>query len=202
MKYQTALAAALAAVVLPSAALADNACQTIAQAKFQQWEQPRILRQAVYTMPDGNVKKTEEVFTQGVLYAFRNGVWRSGPLDVHQHQAPSAEAIARNLDAVDCERAGTDTVDGEPVDIYTYNTNSNHVDAKVTVWVSARSGLPLRTDMEDATPQRHQAASVSARYVYNADVVVPARAIMADTERRHDWQQSLVNLQLGKSASY
>lgn len=203
MKYAiSAFSAALAAIALPGAVLANDACGTIAQAKFQQWEQPRILRQSTYTMPDGRVNNTEEVFTQGVLYAFRNGVWRSGPLNMHQHQAPSADAIARNLDATDCERSGTDSIDGEPANVYTYSTNSDRVDAKVTVWISARNGLPLRTDMTDETPQRNQAASVSARYVYNADVVVPARAELADTRRRRDWQQNLINLQLGKSASY
>lgn len=196
------ISSALAAIILPAAALAGDACETIAQAKFQQWQQPRIMRQAAYTMPDGKVKKTEEVYTEGMLYAFRNGMWRTGALNVHQHQAPSAQAIARNLTALDCERTGTDSIDGEPVDIYTYSTNSDRVDAKVTVWISARSGLPLRTDIQDATPIRNQAAAVSVRYVYNADVIVPARADLADIERRHEWQKNLINLQLGKSASY
>lgn len=195
--------ATLLAAVLPGIAMADDdACYAIAKAKYAQWQQPRMMRDALFTMADGSTKTDEVIFTENMLYAEQHGMWRTGPINTRQRMALSPATIEKNLGAASCQRGGHVEENGQSATVYTYNSESDGFETTLTMLVGDSSGLPLKVEMRNAQPRGNQAVMISASYTYNDAVLVPARASMADIERRETWHKMLRNLQLGKSATF
>ncbi len=194
-------AAVLFAATLPALAGDDDACFAVANARYKQWKiQPRLASNTLDVMPDGTQKHSEDVFTENMLYAQRNGIWRSGPINAKERSPVSPESVERDLQPADCRVTGHAPVDGVPATTYAYTSQAYGFTTELTLTVSDVTGLPLRAEMRNPNPIRNQASTMSASYTYDKDVIVPEHAEMADLERRNSWQHMLRNLQFSHAA--
>jgi hypothetical protein len=130
----------------PAAAPADNACMAIADAKFQQWRQERLLIQEAKTFADNSTKNDEMILTSNTAYWNRLGVWETGNITRGERAARSPDRILRIMGLIDCAKGGSDQTMGQPATLYTYHyvPDRNGFSAEGRIWISDATGLPRR----------------------------------------------------------
>jgi len=148
----------------------SDACMKVANAKLQEWNQSRLLRDRMDTYADGSTLNTEVIFTENGLFHQVKGVWRTGQALRHQRSAGSASSVVHNMGFTECTSDGADAVDGQKALVYSYEQGPN---MKSRIWVSEMTGLPLRAEINQV-PLRHDIPTkIVMIYVYNGDVHVP-----------------------------
>ncbi len=148
----------------------SDACMRVANAKLQEWNQARLLRDRMDTYANGSTLNTQIIFTENGMFQLVKGVWRTGQATRHQRSAGSASSVAHNMGFTDCSADGAENVDGQKALVYSYEQGP---DMKSRVWISEATGLPLRTEISQ-TPERYDIpAKIIMTYAYNDDVHVP-----------------------------
>lgn len=159
----------------------------VADAKLQEWNQARLMRDRMDTYANGSTLDTQIIFTENGMFQLVKGVWRTGQATRHQRSAGSASSVAHNMGFTGCSADGADNIDGQKALVYSYEQGP---DMKSRVWVSEATGLPLRTEISQ-TPERYDIpAKIVMTYVYNDDVRLPKDAELRNwmrMNRSQDW---------------
>ena len=164
-----------------------DACMKVANAKMQEWNQARLLRDRMDTYANGSTLNTEVIFTENGMFHLVNGVWRTGQATRHQRAAGSPSTVAHNMGFTGCSADGAENVDGQRANVYSYEQGP---DMKSRIWVSDATGLPLRAEISQ-TPARYDIpAQIVMTYAYNDEVKVPKDAELRNWMRvkySQDW---------------
>jgi hypothetical protein len=184
-----------------SAALADDNCLTLAEAKYAQWTQHRVLIDQTKTFADGSTKTAELLVTENTAYLQRRGIWRSRGVSFRERAVPSPAVILKGMQLGTCSKSGEVQEASQAATVYSYNylPDDHGYVAHGKMWVSKSTGLPLREEMQDPAPPANAmvATAISATYHYNNDFEVPAGAELAESTRLFDVGQSVRQGQMG-----
>lgn len=197
--------AILGSILAVGPALADSSgdCRAIALAKFEQWRQTRLFIDRSKTFEDGHTTTDAMIVTENTAY-YREATksWTSAGMTVRERAVGSPDKILRDMKLADCAKGAPTSQDGQPATIYTFNylPGDDGTIASGTMWISNQTGLPLHEEFsQSAPPPANQkiAKSISATYRYNADVVVPRGAELADQQRLNNNAAVVRNMQSG-----
>ena len=181
-------------VVGPALAAPSGDCAAVAQAKFEQWRQPKLFIDRSKTFEDGRTVTDAMIVTENTAY-YRESTraWTSAGMTVRERAVGSPEKILRDMRLADCTKGATATQDGQPATVYTFNylPGDDGTIASGTLWISNQTGLPVHEEFSQSAPPPANpkvAKSISATYRYNADVIVPRGAELADQQRlNNNW---------------
>jgi hypothetical protein len=189
----------------PAAVTASATCMAVAEAKFDQWQQPRLLIRKTKSFAKGNQLEDEMIVSANTAYGLHLGHWSSGNITRPQRGAHSADRVLAHMGLAECDDGGTTHMSGQPVKVYnfTYVPDRDGFAAHGTIWISQSTGLPLREDLHEAGPpaNRMVATDISATYAYNADVEIPAEAEGAEQTRLFDTRFELGRFEMMESTS-
>jgi len=180
-------------------------CLKVAEAKFAQWAQERVLVREMQTFADGTKTDSETIFTENAAYGHRLGhPWNTIQIVLRQRVAPSPEVIARNMKLADCQLLGPTQEAGQQATLYAYDYLPD-ADGSTTsgkIWISETSGLPLRQELQQRgqQPDPKVAENITAHYFYDSDVQIPLPAIQAENTRRLRVQQWVRDMQDGRAS--
>jgi hypothetical protein len=187
--------------VVPAFADSTVDCSVIAQAKYQQWKQPRLLVDRSKTFEDGTTLQDMLIVTERTAYKEDRGSWTSAAISLGQRAVNSPDEITKAMKIGECTKGGSVQVNGQSASVYnyTYATDEHGFTAHGTMWISDATGLPVREDFTEPAPPAHPkiAKAITATYLYNADVVIPARAEVAESRRLVNNAAVVRNLQSG-----
>jgi hypothetical protein len=168
-----ALLLATAAGQPARAATLDATCKLVFDATTKQLMTPtHVVATEVSILHNGKPTTLESIYTGGAIYIKVNGQWKRSPMTV-QAMLKQEEENRRNAKSVTCRYLHDETVDGEGAAVYSMQSVTEDTKSGATLWLSKRSGLPLksdiRIDMDDKTSNQH----MTIRYDY-ANVRPPA----------------------------
>lgn len=172
-----------------------DACQRIAEAKFEQWAQPHFSRLQTETFADGTEKTREKIYTDNTLYIGYGTNWGTLQLFAAQRRVESPEAVAKNMGLHDCVKGENVEEAGQAATIYSYTVGTDDDSGAATVWIADSTGLPLREEMQDDKPKPSRPLKISAVYVYGANVQIPKAAELAEQVRLWRTYDQVINLQ-------
>lgn len=193
----------LGGALLTVPAFADSSvdCSVIAKAKYQQWEQPRLLIDRSKTFEDGTTRTDMLIVTERTAYKEDGGSWTSAAISLPERAIRSPDDIMRAMRLGECSKGQSVQVSGQSATVYnyTYTTDANGYTANGTMWISDTTGLPVREDFAETAPPANAkiAKAISATYLYNADVVVPGRAEVSESRRLNNNAAVVRNMQTG-----
>jgi hypothetical protein len=170
------LTIAAAAALTPSparAAVPDPACKPGLDAMIKQMTTPHhAYMTEVAQLSGGKPVNNESISTGSAIYIQIKGQWRRSPM-TPQDMKKQEEENARNAKSRTCHYLRDEPVQGEAAAVYRVQEDTEDQKTDSTVWVSKRTGLPLRIendlDVGDKMGKRH----LSIRYDY-ANVKAPA----------------------------
>src|SRR5271155_2350654 len=114
--------AVLGSLLVVGPALADPSgdCAAIAQAKFEQWRQPRLFVDRSKTFDDGHIVTDAMIVTENTAY-YRESTrsWTSAGITVRERAVGSPEKILHDMGLAQCAKGASMTKDGQPVTAYT-----------------------------------------------------------------------------------
>jgi hypothetical protein len=180
-------AAAAAETVVVPGERSQDACARIADAKLQQWDQPRIAIQEVKKLTDGHESNIDVILTSNTLYFSEGSLWRTANITIPKRAARSPEQVEASMGLTDCVRGVHVTEAGKAATAYTYSQTAVSGDsvAQGAIWIEDDNGLPVRQEMTENGPpaNRRVAVSMEATYAYNDAVQVPTAAQHAEMRR-------------------
>jgi hypothetical protein len=187
--------------VVPAFADTPVDCSVIAQAKYQQWKQPRLSIDRSKTFVDGSVKTDMLIVTERTAYKEDRGSWTSAAISIGERALESPDGIMKNMKLADCTKGASSDMDGQSATVfnYTYATDSHGFTARGTMWIADKTGLPLREEFNEPAPPANDkiAKAISATYLYDGDVVIPGRAQVAEARRLNNNAAVVRNMQSG-----
>jgi len=197
--------AVLGGIVVVGPALADPSgdCAAVAQAKYEEWRQPKLFIERSKTFEDGHTTTDSMIVTENTAY-YRESMrsWTSAGMTVRERAVSSPQKILHDMRLADCTKGASTTKDGQPVTVYTFNylPGDDGTIASGTLWISDQTGLPVREEFSQSAPPPANlkvAKAISATYRYNDDVVVPRGAELADRLRLNNNAAVVRNMQSG-----
>lgn len=197
--------AVLGGVLVVGPALAEPSadCAAIAQAKFEQWRQPKLFIERSKTFEDGHTVADAMIVTENTAYYRKSTrAWTSAGITVRERAVGSPEKILRDMGLAQCTKGASMTKDGQSVTAYTFSylPGTDGTIASGTVWISNQTGLPVHEEFSQSAPppaNQRVATTISASYRYNADVMVPRGAELADQQRLNNNWAVVRNMQSG-----
>lgn len=177
-----ARAGAVEEVIVTGHKPSADACQRIADAKFEQWAQPRLSRVQTETFADGTQKTSEKIYTDNTVYIQDGKIWNTMQLFTPQRRVESAGAVAKNMGLADCAKGESAEESGQTVTIYTYSVGGGDNPTAARIWISNKTGLPVREEM-DGEAKPPGLTLISAVYAYDGDVHIPLPAELAQSAR-------------------
>jgi hypothetical protein len=159
---------------------ASDACMKVANARLQEWNQARLLRDRMDTYADGSTLNTEIIFTENGMFHLVKGIWRTGQATRRERSAGSASSVIHNMGFTDCTADGAEDVDGQRSAVYSYEQGP---DMKSRIWISEATGLPLRAEVRQVPKRRDIPAKIVMTYIYDDNVHVPHTAELKNFER-------------------
>lgn len=170
----TALLISLAAAGLPAhTANADAACKPVVDAMTKQIGTPtHIYMTDVAQFRGGKPESHEAIHTGSAIYIQVKGQWRRSAMSIQdlQKQREEAESKAKSMS---CRYLRDEPVNGEAAAVYHAQSDIEDVKSDSTLWVSKRTGLPLRTEDDSDVGGKMGKRHLSIRYDY-ANVQPPA----------------------------
>jgi hypothetical protein len=141
-------AGSLGALAAPAAArAADPACQPLVEASRRQVRTPtHIYATETAAYLGGKPRQTEIIQAGDALYIHVDGRWQRSPVKV-QALRDQQEENAREGKGT-CRYLRDEAVNGEAAAVYLMRSDTEVAKVDSTVWISRRSGLPLRTEMD------------------------------------------------------
>jgi len=183
----------------------EDACLLLAQAKYDQWTQKRVLINQNKTFADGSTKEIVLLVSENTAYLRSRAVWRSRSVAIRDRAVPPPEKIAQAMGLGTCTKSGEVQEANQAATLYTYDyvpDKSGYV-AHGKMWISDSSGLPLREEMQDPAPPANAmvATAVTATYKYNDEFEIPPDAERAESNRLFDASQLMRHLQSGSGTA-
>jgi len=162
----------LAAAAAASAMTPPPACQAPLAAMSKQIVTPTHI---VATSKTRGVppKVVESIYSGGVIYIKVKGTWKRSPVSVEEMRQQESQNV-RDATSMTCTRLRDEVVDGEPAAVFQVRSVNGQT-STATLWVSSRTGLPLRSsnDLESSSDQTGTGVHLEIRYDYQ-DVRPPA----------------------------
>jgi hypothetical protein len=169
--FTLAALAALAVLLTPSSARAQAGCKPL----FDAIDKLTTLAHHAYSTQksdEGKERTSETILIGNVIYVQVNNKWRKSPMtpeELRQQEKENRES-AKN---VSCKHVRDDSVGGEPAEVYSAH-NENDTDIYDSqIWLSKRTGLVLREELDMDTGGEHGKSHSSVRYEYS-NVSAPA----------------------------
>ena len=149
----------------------DPSCKPATDAMMKQLATPTHVFSTEAAPGGGRSEAKETIYAGGAIYVKVKGAWRRSPISVQQMREQQEEN-QRNAKSMNCQYLRDETVHGEAVAVYRAQSDVEGVKSDATVWVSKRTGLPLRSE-DDVDTGDKMKRHLSIRYDY-ADVRPPA----------------------------
>ena len=111
------------------------------------------------TSVDMSGKSTKTITAGGVNYVQQNGVWAKSDNSA-QDSLKQVQQNFKNATVYTCKQLADDTVAGEAAGVYTVHEENAFTKGDSKVWVSKRTGLPLKSE-EDLAGVGHIAVVYS-----------------------------------------
>jgi hypothetical protein len=150
----------------PARGAVNPACNPAMDAMLKQISTPTHVYASQALGPHGKPRAMELIYADGVIYMQIGGAWKRSPLSV-QDMRKQEEENRRNAKSMDCRYLRDETVNGEAAAVYHLQAVTE-ADTKSdsTLWISKRTGLPLKSendiDIGDPGSKQH----LSTRYEY------------------------------------
>ncbi|MGZ5908379.1 MAG: hypothetical protein ACXWLB_00815 [Reyranella sp.] len=121
----------------------DAACQAVLDAVIKQATIPVHQKVSIESasMP-GKTLQSEMIRTGDTLYMQIRGQWTSRPYDGQKAVNDARQAMQKAEH--NCTRVRSETVDGQPADLYSVEAKTASGGTDSQIWISPASGLPLR----------------------------------------------------------
>jgi hypothetical protein len=163
---------AAAAAGQPARAL-DPTCKIVVDSLAKQHGTPTHLyaEQSETSRAGGKPRINEMIYFGDAIYIQEKGQWVRSPLSV-QGMRKQQEENLRNAQGMTCRYVRDEAVSGETAAIYQSSATTPAGKSNSTLWVSKRTGLPLRSET-DIDPGTQDAVHITMRYDY-ANVHPPA----------------------------
>lgn len=161
-----------AATAGQAAGAVDPSCKPAIDAMMKQIVTPtHVYATEVSPLRGGEPRVRESIYAGGAIYVQVKGAWKRSPISTQEMQKQQEEN-QRHARSMSCRYLRDETVDGEAAAVYHAKSESEEVGSDATLWVSKRTGLPLRSENDIDTGYKDK-RHLSIRYVY-AGVRPPA----------------------------
>jgi hypothetical protein len=160
-----------AGVAGPAASAIDPSCKPATDAMMKQLATPTHAFVTEAAPGGGRPEVKETIYAGGAIYVQMKGIWRRSPMSVQQMREQQEEN-QRNAKSMTCRYLRDETVHGEAAAVYRAQADVEGIKSDATLWVSKRTGLPLRSENDLDTGDKTK-RHLSIRYDY-ADVRPPA----------------------------
>ena len=162
--FALALSVALFPICLPASAHGADSCQLVFDALLRIATTPSHSYTTSTPVNGGKPMDGETIFANGQKYMRGRGKWMHLP--VTSQDVIEQEKEKQEHGKSSCQLLRPDAVNGEPASVYSMHREYEEVTEDGQVWISKRSGLPLRVDADvDNTGNRVKAHS-STRFEY------------------------------------
>jgi hypothetical protein len=186
-------------VIVTSQEQPSDPCVNVANAKYLQWQQPRVLLSRTQVFEKGAIAHDEIIVTPNTGYERHRGIWSTANLTIPERNAPSPEAMLVRMGLGECTAEGQDQLSSQPATRYSYSYKPDRAGflAHGAMWISNATGLPLKQDLNESAPPANRlvAVSESTTYVYNSDVQIPLPAELAESKRLYGAASALGHAQ-------
>lgn len=157
----------LAAVRPARAAAVDPACKPMLDSMAKQYSTPvHIYMTQVAAFRGDKPRSTESIFAGGTIYVQVRGKWVRSPMSLEQMRRQREENI-RNAKSMSCRYLRDEAVDGEAAAVYSSQSETEDTKSSSTLWVSKRTGLPLKIEIDIDTGGTQGKEHSSVRYDYS-----------------------------------
>jgi hypothetical protein len=168
----SAMVLALAAVTARAAA-ADASCKPVEDALMKVFHTPTHLTSTRTGAAYGATPHTGElIYMPDAIYVKMKGQWKRSTMKPDDMLAQEKENM-ESAKSFSCRYLREESVDGEPASVYGSHTVTDVATSDVTIWISVRTGLPLRQEVDLDIGGKLGKSHTSSRYDYR-DVHAPA----------------------------
>ena len=137
-----------AAAAAQPARAADPLCKLVLDAMAKQITTPsHLYATEVTARRGGKPRATESIYAGGAIYVQVQGQWKRSPMSIQGMQKQHEENV-RNAKSMTCRYLRDETVDGEAAAVYRSQAETQDAKSDSTLWISKRSGLPLRSESD------------------------------------------------------
>jgi len=182
---------------------ASPVCAQIANAKFQEWRQPKLFIDRSKTFENGSTGTDKMIVTENTAYYKDDDrSWTSAGITLRERAVGTPEKILRDMRLAECSKGASANIAGQAATLFTFDyiPGDDGTVASGKMWIADATGLPVREEFtQSAPPPANQkvAKAISANYTYNADVMVPHGAELADSLRLYNNWAVVRNMQSG-----
>lgn len=157
----------LAAVRPARAAAVDPACKPVLDSLAKQYSTPvHLYMTQVAAFRGGKPQSSESIFAGGAIYIQVRGTWKRSPMSLEEMRRQREENI-RDAKSMSCRYLRDEAVDGEAAAVYSSQSETEDTKSSSTLWVSKRTGLPLKNEIDLDTGGKLGKEHSSVRYDYS-----------------------------------
>jgi hypothetical protein len=109
---------------------------------------------------------SESINTGASRYIQVNGKWMASPLTTKEMLAQEEEN-RRNSKELHCSYLRDEVIAGESTAVYVSHSKSEFAVSDARVWISKRTGLPLKQEIDLSSDGQQSATHYASRYVYD-----------------------------------
>ena len=151
---------------------ADAACKPVLDAMMKQIATPpHVYATETSALRGGKPEPRESIYAGGAIYVQMKGQWKRSPISTEDMRRRQ-ETNVRNAKSMTCRYLRDETVNGEAAAVYYSQGETEAGKSEATLWVSKRTGLPLRSENDIDTGDKDK-MHMAIRYDY-AGVRPPA----------------------------
>ncbi len=166
-----AIALLIAAAAGQPARAMDATCKPVLDAMAKRLATPSHAYATEVGAHGGKPETKESIYAGGAIYIQYKGKWIRSPISIQEMRKQEEENV-RNAKAMTCRYLRDETVNGEAASVYHSQAETAGGKSDATLWVSKRTGLPLRSENNIDTGDGDK-MHMAIRYDYT-DVRPPA----------------------------
>lgn len=149
------------------AAAVDPACKPVLDSMAKQYSTPvHLYTTEVAAFRGGKPRSSEAIFAGGTIYVQVRGKWTRSPMSLEEMRRQREENI-RNAKSMSCRYLRDEAVNGEAAAVYSSQSETEEAKSSSTLWVSKRTGLPLKNEIDIDTGGKEGKQHDSVRYDYS-----------------------------------
>ncbi len=130
------------------AAVVDPACKPVLDSIAKQYSMPvHIYMTQVAELRGVKPRSSEAIYAGGAIYVQVRGKWTRSPMSLERMRQQREENI-RNAKSMSCRYLRDEAVGGEAAAVYSSQSETEDTKSSATLWVSKRTGLPLKNEID------------------------------------------------------
>jgi hypothetical protein len=130
------------------AAAVDPACKPVLDSMAKQYSTPvHLYMTQVVDLRGSKPRSSESIFDGGTIYVQVRGKWTRSSMSLEGMRRQHEENI-RNAKSMSCRYLRDEAVDGEAAAVYSSRSETEDAKSSSTLWVSKRTGLPLKIEID------------------------------------------------------